>query len=203
MPLPLPRPPTLHFLCAPVCSVRWLMHRLLERLGESSFERIFNQRLGTTPISYLIGIRRRQELLLLLLLPSCGSCAWHSVRPCSCLQSLSHLRNVAVCAGYLLFKEFCEQCDEPVPQLQFYEEVRLYAYSVTDVLRTPTRLADFVSVNRGCCTTSRSRSRCLTCDSIGFDWNAARGAARRGAPLVTARPPLLDMRLERCHAQNC
>lgn len=27
-------------------------------------------------------------------------------------------------AGYLLFKDFCENvCDEPVPQLKFYEEV--------------------------------------------------------------------------------
>lgn len=26
--------------------------------------------------------------------------------------------------GYLVFKEFCEtQCDEPVPQLAFYEDV--------------------------------------------------------------------------------
>lgn len=27
--------------------------------------------------------------------------------------------------GYILFKDFCENaCDEPVPQLKFYEEVR-------------------------------------------------------------------------------
>ena len=120
--------------------------------------------------------------------------------------------NVAVCAGYLLFKEFCEQCDEPVPQLQFYEEVRVVRVFVFRthrptyeyVLCTPpisvlcTRLADFlsVSVNRGCSTRPQPH---LQLDSIGLQ-----RAALRGAPLVTARPPpLLDMRLERCHAQNC
>ena len=25
--------------------------------------------------------------------------------------------------GFLLFKEFCNSCEEPVPQLKFYEEV--------------------------------------------------------------------------------
>ena len=50
----MPLPPTLHFLNAraTVCSVRWLMHRLLERLGESSFDRIFNQRLGALLLLY-------------------------------------------------------------------------------------------------------------------------------------------------------
>jgi len=31
--------------------------------------------------------------------------------------------------GYLVFKEFCEsQCDEPVPQLAFYEDVSERAF---------------------------------------------------------------------------
>jgi hypothetical protein len=31
--------------------------------------------------------------------------------------------------GFLLFKEFCSTlCDEPVPQLKFYEEVRKFLF---------------------------------------------------------------------------
>ncbi|KAL1451099.1 hypothetical protein WDU94_003392 [Cyamophila willieti] len=33
--------------------------------------------------------------------------------------------------GYILFKDFCENCcDEPVPQLKFYEEVRPHNFTV-------------------------------------------------------------------------
>ncbi|XP_076331468.1 G protein-coupled receptor kinase 1-like isoform X1 [Tachypleus tridentatus] len=55
-------------------SVRNVMHKHLEKMGEVTFDKIFNQKLG-----------------------------------------------------YLLFKEFCETlCDEPVPQLKFYEEIKNY-----------------------------------------------------------------------------
>ncbi|RWS28391.1 G protein-coupled receptor kinase 1-like protein [Leptotrombidium deliense] len=56
------------------CSVRSVMHRHLEKMGEVTFDKIFNQKLG-----------------------------------------------------FLLFKEFCENiCDENVPQLKFFEEIKRY-----------------------------------------------------------------------------
>lgn len=36
--------------------------------------------------------------------------------------------------GYLVFKEFCEtQCDEPVPQLAFYEDVSNQVLYLTSI----------------------------------------------------------------------
>jgi beta-adrenergic-receptor kinase len=38
--------------------------------------------------------------------------------------------------GFLLFKEFCNSlCDEPVPQLKFYEEIKRYEKLETDAER--------------------------------------------------------------------
>lgn len=55
-------------------SVRSVMHKHLEKMGEVTFDKIFNQKLG-----------------------------------------------------YLLFKDFCDNvCDEQVPQLSFYEEIKRY-----------------------------------------------------------------------------
>ncbi|XP_043205218.1 G protein-coupled receptor kinase 1-like [Amphibalanus amphitrite] len=55
-------------------SVRSVMHKYMEKMGEVTFDKIFNQRLG-----------------------------------------------------YLLFKEYCEQCVvDPVPQLNFYEEIKKF-----------------------------------------------------------------------------
>ena len=120
------------------------MHRLLERLGESSFERIFNQRLGAHATTVLIftfcnllssafGNRLWQERLspFSVVEAAVADAVMWSLRVCRRVAFEAYLTcvpqwNVAVCAGYLLFKEFCEQCDEPVPQLQFYEEVRFY-----------------------------------------------------------------------------
>ena len=42
------------------------------------------------------------------------------------LSPAKHPTKILVCSfvGYLLFRDFCENvCDEPVPQLKFYEEV--------------------------------------------------------------------------------
>lgn len=59
------------------------MHRHLQKMGEHTFDKIFNQKLG-----------------------------------------------------FLLFKEFCNSlCDEPVPQLKFYEEIKRYEKLETDVER--------------------------------------------------------------------
>ena len=56
-----------------------------------------------------------------------------------CTGILSILIIVSV-SGFLLFKDFCEnQCDEPVPQLKFYEEVSLHHRPIlptTSFLRT-------------------------------------------------------------------
>ncbi|XP_013421882.1 beta-adrenergic receptor kinase 2 [Lingula anatina] len=61
-------------------SVRSVMHKHLEKMGEVTFDKIFNQKLG-----------------------------------------------------FLLFKEFCENCcDESVPQLKFYEEIRKFEKLETD-----------------------------------------------------------------------
>lgn len=41
--------------------------------------------------------------------------------------------------GYILFKDFCENaCDEPVPQLKFYEEVS--PYNLILLLPFPTQV---------------------------------------------------------------
>ncbi|XP_052798603.1 beta-adrenergic receptor kinase 2-like isoform X3 [Mya arenaria] len=61
-------------------SVRSVMHKHLMKMGEVTFDKIFNQKLG-----------------------------------------------------YLLFKQFCdEQCDEPVPQLKFYDEIKKFEKLETD-----------------------------------------------------------------------
>ncbi|XP_060605267.1 beta-adrenergic receptor kinase 2-like isoform X3 [Ruditapes philippinarum] len=61
-------------------SVRSVMHKHLMKMGEVTFDKIFNQKLG-----------------------------------------------------YLLFKQFCEeQCDEPVPQLKFYDEIKKFENLETD-----------------------------------------------------------------------
>ncbi|XP_076452938.1 G protein-coupled receptor kinase 3-like [Babylonia areolata] len=61
-------------------SVRSIMHKHLTKVGEVTFDKIFNQKLG-----------------------------------------------------YLLFKDFCENVyDEPVPQLKFYEEIKLFEKLETD-----------------------------------------------------------------------
>ncbi|KAL4224317.1 Beta-adrenergic receptor kinase 2 [Mactra antiquata] len=61
-------------------SVRSVMHKHLMKMGEVTFDKIFNQKLG-----------------------------------------------------YLLFKQFCEElCDEPVPQLKFYDEIRKFENLETD-----------------------------------------------------------------------
>lgn len=61
-------------------SVRSIMHKHLMKMGEVTFDKIFNQKLG-----------------------------------------------------YLLFKEFCENvCDEPVPQLKFYDEIKKFEKLETD-----------------------------------------------------------------------
>jgi len=55
----------------PYRSIRSVMHKHLQKIGEHSFDKIFNQQVG-----------------------------------------------------FLLFKDFCNMCcDEPVPQIKFYEEV--------------------------------------------------------------------------------
>lgn len=55
-------------------SVRSVMHKYLEKMGEVTFDKIFNQKLG-----------------------------------------------------FLTFKDFCENiCDESVPQLKFFEEIKRY-----------------------------------------------------------------------------
>lgn len=61
-------------------SVRSIMHKHLMKMGEVTFDKIFNQKLG-----------------------------------------------------YLLFKDFCENvCDEPVPQLKFYDEIKKFEKLETD-----------------------------------------------------------------------
>ncbi|XP_053375913.1 beta-adrenergic receptor kinase 2-like isoform X2 [Mercenaria mercenaria] len=61
-------------------SVRSVMHKHLMKMGEVTFDKIFNQKLG-----------------------------------------------------YLLFKQFCEeQCDVPVPQLKFYDEIKKFENLETD-----------------------------------------------------------------------
>ncbi|XP_052219143.1 beta-adrenergic receptor kinase 2-like isoform X2 [Dreissena polymorpha] len=61
-------------------SVRSVMHKHLMKMGEVTFDKIFNQKLG-----------------------------------------------------YLLFKQYCEeQCDEPVPQLKFYDEIMKFEKLETD-----------------------------------------------------------------------
>jgi len=67
-------------------SVRSVMHKHLEKMGEVTFDKIFNQKLG-----------------------------------------------------YLLFKDFCENCiDETVPQLKFYEEIKRFEKLETDDERIKT-----------------------------------------------------------------
>jgi len=67
-------------------SVRSVMHKHLEKMGEVTFDKIFNQKLG-----------------------------------------------------YLLFKEFSENCcDESVPQLKFYEEIKKFEKLETDEDRIKT-----------------------------------------------------------------
>ena len=70
--------------------VRSVTHKHLQKMYENTFEKIFNQQIGS--------FVRRSALL----------------RPLTVLL-----------LGFLLFKEFCATlCDEPVPQLKFYEEVK-------------------------------------------------------------------------------
>lgn len=75
------------------------MHKYLEKETEISFDKIFNQILGKLTVSKMI--------LVLFLNTYCN--------------------NYSLFAGYLLFKDFCENIsEEPVPHLKFYEEVSLH-----------------------------------------------------------------------------
>ena len=79
--------------------MRSVTQKHLEKIGEVTFDKIFNQRLG----------KRK----------------WKRDRIGSS-KRLVHHSIIDSHTGFLLFKQYCEEySDEPVPQLAFYEEVTL------------------------------------------------------------------------------
>ena len=91
------------------------MHKYMEKGGEVTFEKIFFHGLGKTLIVfYLLCNKIRMSNFVMLQLTR------NDLLYCFVTIYVRY----DLCTGYLLFKDFCENCcEEPVPQMTFYDEV--------------------------------------------------------------------------------
>ncbi|KAK3710152.1 hypothetical protein QZH41_010549 [Actinostola sp. cb2023] len=92
-------------------SVYHVMHKYLSERNEVTFDKIFDQRLGEykyRDLCFVIGSKSDLSML----------CEWVFAQ---------HHHLAFIFHGYLQFKIYCHtQCDEPVPQLYFYEDIKDY-----------------------------------------------------------------------------